>query len=146
VEVAMKQLTLQDGDLVVTPHGHETVTGSSRVKQDLQMALGEEIGTDRFHPKFGSYLSGWIGQPITSQLEFAVEAEVIRVLNNYILDQHDEVLDDVTSGRRSRFSTSDVIRGVVSIGTTVDLDRIYFQVVLTTRSGENVTVTKSVEF
>lgn len=140
----MKTLALQDGDLVVTPHGHETVSGSGKVKLDLALSLGEEVGTDRFHPKFGSYLPGWIGQTLDGQMEFAVEAEVMRVLNAYILDQHDEILNDVTTGRRSRFSTADVIQGIVSVTTAVDMDRIYFQAVLTTQAGQNVVVNKSV--
>jgi phage baseplate assembly protein W len=140
----MKQLGLRNGDLIATRHGHETVTGSERIRLDLTVALGQEFGTDRFHLKFGSYLNRFLGNPVGPELAFAVEAEVVRVVNNYISIQQAAISNDQLYGRRSRMSTADVVTAIASVDAQPYLDRIFIRLQLSTAAGEYVTIVKSV--
>lgn len=140
----MKTLALADGDLVVTPHGHATVSGSDKIKTELGLALSEPYGDDRFHPSWGSYLPSYIGQPMDQTTQMLVEAEVQRVLSNYIFIQRTEVTADSLASIRSRFSTADVITAVLSVQTTTVLDTIYVKIVLATQAGETIQITKVV--
>ena len=65
----MKSFALQNGDLVLGQGGLLTVTGPSKVRQDLSIAMREPVGCDRFHPNWGSVLPNYIGEPITTQIE-----------------------------------------------------------------------------
>lgn len=141
----MKQLALRDGDLVVGPRGHETVTGSVRIKQDLSLALREEYGLDRFHPRWGSLLDRYLGRPLDDETRLLVQAEVNRVLQNYVIVQNQGVLQDLTYDVRGRYSTADIVRSVLAIETQVDLDGVLFQVVLQTLARQEITLTEQVK-
>ena len=79
----MKTLALQHGDLVIDGAGsYAMVSGAARIRQDLTLALLEEYGTDRFHPKFGSIIKEYLGNAISSDLQQLVKAEVNRVVQN----------------------------------------------------------------
>jgi len=140
----MKTLALADGDLVVTPFGHKTISGSFKVRQELVCAFLEPLGNDRFHRDWGSLLPEYIGQQITEEMELLVLSEANRVLQNYITVQQREVLSDYSAQRRSRFSTADVVRQVNDIRANVNMDSIVVSVALTTQSGESVTLTSEV--
>jgi phage baseplate assembly protein W len=140
----MKTLALRNGDLIATQQGHATATGSERVRLDLAVALGQEFGTDRFHLKFGSYLKQFIGNQIGPELAFAVEAEVVRVVNNYISIQQQIINQDALKGRRSRFSTADIVSEITSAEAQPYFDRIYIRLRLRTVAGEQITIIKSV--
>jgi len=140
----MKTLALADGDLVVTPFGHKTISGSFKVRQELVCAFLEPLGNDRFHRDWGSLLPEYIGQSITEEMELLVLSEANRVLQNYITVQQREVLSDFSAQRRSRFSTADVVRQVNDIRANVNMDSIVVSVALTTQSGESVTLTSEV--
>ena len=70
----MKTLALKNGDLVVESGGHKTVSGSTKVAQELYLSLGEPYGSDRFHRDLGSVLDDFFGQPINDMTEAMVEA------------------------------------------------------------------------
>lgn len=140
----MKTLLLAQGDLVLGPQGHQTVTGSSKVRQDLALALGEEYGNDRFHREWGSVIMRYIGQPLTPEVELAIYSEVNRVLSGYIGAQRQGVQRDSMTGRGSRYTTSDVVRNVLSIDVRSNLDTITVTMVLETASNETVTLTRTV--
>lgn len=140
----MKTLLLAQGDLVVTPRGHATVDGSSRVRQDLALALGEELGHDRFHREWGSVIARFVGGTVTASTELAVISEVNRVLGVYITTQRQNIQRDGLKQQISRFSTSDVVQSVQSITADILLDTIRITVVLLTGSRETVTITRTV--
>jgi phage baseplate assembly protein W len=140
----MKTLALRGGDLVVGPAGHQTITGTPKIRQDLALALGEPYGNDRFHPTWGSVLPNYVGTPLTPDLEMMVRAEVARVIAQYIAIQQDEVVADSLGGVRSRYTTDDVISQVTAITATVNADTIRVAVSLTTRSQQQVTLTRTV--
>lgn len=142
----MKTLLLSQGDLVIAPHGHATITGSPKIRQDLALALGEALGHDRFHPEWGSVLARYVGKPITAEVDLAVKAEVNRVMGVYIEKQRIAIENDSIRSRRSRMSLADVVRRVVHIQTEINADTIKVFLVLETMSRERVTISRTVGY
>lgn len=140
----MKTLALANGDLVVGPHGHQTLTGAQKIRQDLALALGEPYGGDRFHPTWGSTVPSYIGMPIDSNTRALIETEVSRVLSQYIAVRDEIISEDQRTGGRSRFSTGDVVARVDQIAASQDFDTIRVQVSLTTLAGTRVVVNRTV--
>jgi phage baseplate assembly protein W len=140
----MKTLLLSQGDLVVGPGGHAVIQGSGKVRQDLALALGEELGHDRFHREWGSVVTRFVGAPITAEVEMAVYSEVARVISGYIAGQRAELVRDSLAEQVSRYNTSDVVQQVLSITAKVGYDTIFISTVLQVASGETVTVNRTV--
>lgn len=139
----MRTLALQGGDLVVGQGGHKTITGTAKIRQDLALAMGEPYGTDRFHPTWGSVLPDYIGHPIQADTEMNVRSEAARVIQNYILIQTTEILQDVLNARRTRYDTADVVQQVDDIDATVYIDQVRLRVEMTTLSGQDLTVNRT---
>jgi phage baseplate assembly protein W len=137
-------LALRNGDLFLTTGGYQLYSGVDRIRQDLQLALREEYGSDRFHPKWGSIIMRYIGQIQSPHLEALVRAEINRVLQNYIAVQNAEVLRDSQVDVKNRFTTSDVVRRVTGLVTNMHLDRIDVALALETLSREVVKIKKQV--
>lgn len=76
-------LAVNDGDLVQQGSQLSIVSGSDKLKQDLQLWVTERYGIDRFHPVMGSRLQDFIGGVISYSTQSRVYGEVLRVLNNY---------------------------------------------------------------
>lgn len=140
----MKTLALQGGDLVVGPGGHKTITGSAKVRQDLALALGEPYGQDRFHPNWGSVLTDYVGRPVNSDTELLVRSEAARVVQMYIDVQRVEIVEDALAGRRSRFTTADVVARLDDVNTVIQFDTIRILLSLVTQAQENLTVSRTV--
>lgn len=140
----MKTLALANGDLVVGPTGHQVVSGSAKIRQDLALSLGEPLGDDRFHPTWGSTLSAYLGQPISESTSALIQSEVSRVLAEYISVHDEYIVQDRMAGGRSRFSTDDVVSEVVSVQASQDLDAIRVRTSLRTLAGTTITVTRTV--
>ena len=141
----MKTLALKNGDLVVESGGNKTVSGSTKVAQELYLSLGEPYGSDRFHRDLGSVLDDFFGQPINDMTEAMVEAEVIRVVRSYIETQRLQVLEDHLESRQSRFDASDVVAEISHIDVTVDYDKILVKLALRTATGSQVAITRTVQ-
>lgn len=140
----MKTLALASGDLVVGSEGHRTISGSAKIRQDLALALGEPYGNDRFHPQWGSVLSEYVGRPIDSDTEMLVRSETARVVQVYIDIQRVEIVEDVLAGRRSRFTTADVVARLDDIETEIRFDTIRVMLSLVTQSHESLTISRTV--
>lgn len=129
---------------MVGPNGHKTISGSAKVRQDLALALGEPYGNDRFHPQWGSVLSEYVGRPIDSDTEMLVRSETARVVQVYIDIQRVEIVEDALAGRRSRFTTADVVARLDDIETEIRFDTIRVLLSLFTQSQENLTISRTV--
>lgn len=141
----METLSLVHGDLVIDgAGGYVMLTGTDRIRQDLTLALLEEYGTDRFHPKWGSIVKQYLGSPITPELQQLVKAEVNRVIQNYIALQQAEVIRSSTYDVVGRFDTSDVVRSLDSIDVRTTLDAIYLAAKVTTLARESVTLSRQI--
>lgn len=141
----MKTLALRNGDLVVTGTGHQTISGSTKIRQELALALSEEFGADKYHPDWGSILGEFFGKPISDLTQDEIRSEVSRVIQAYIAIQSQEVLNDHLAQRASRFHTNDVVTGINSMTVNQSLDTIHISVDLATASGNTVTVNRTVQ-
>lgn len=141
----MQTLALVNGDLAISgAGGYATLSGVDRIRQDLTLALWEEYGTDRFHPRYGSIVKQYLGSPITPELQQLVKAEVNRVIQNYIALQQAEVIRGTQFDVTGVFDTSDVVRSLDGIDVHTALDAIYVRATLTTLARERVTISRQV--
>jgi phage baseplate assembly protein W len=140
----MKTLALKNGDLTLAQGGYQLFTGVDRIRQDLTLALLEEYGMDRFHPKWGSIIMRYIGNVISPELQLLVRAEVNRVVQNYIAIGQAEIIRDSAVDVKNRFTTSDVVRRLVDIKTSTYQDRIDVLLALETLARETVSIKKQV--
>jgi phage baseplate assembly protein W len=143
-EASVKTLALQGGDLVVGSSGHATITGASKIRQDLALALGEVYGGDRFHPTWGSSLPLHVGRPIVSDTELLVKSEVARVVQAYIDLQQAQITDDSLNGRRSAYTTADVVARLDDVSTQLNFDSIRVVLSLISRAYDQIRITRTV--
>lgn len=141
----MQTLALIHGDLLVDSSGNLLMySGTDRIRQDLTLALTEEYGANHFHPKWGSIVKNYIGNPITQNLQQLVQAEVNRVVQNYITLQQSSVLRNTTYDIAGVFDTSDVVQSVGPLSVSTSFDTVYISATLTTVDRQTVTITKQV--
>lgn len=140
----MLTLALSGGDLVVGPGGLQTATGPAKIRQDVALALGERYGADPYEPLWGSVLPAYIGEPITDDTPALVQAEVNRVLQQYINNQQ-AVLKAASANNQSvSLTTADIIRTVNSVDVAVYFDTVKVVINLTTMAGQNMVVSRTV--
>lgn len=142
----MKTFRLQQGDLVLGSGGYETVTGIPKVKQDLACATLEPIGTDRFHPGWGSNLIEHIGLSISRHAAMLIEAEIGRIIRNYVLMQAEMVESDTINDRRTRLSLDEAVAEIGGIKVWQDQDRLIFEASVITMSGDEAVIVEEVTF
>src|SRR5687767_6652535 len=98
--------------------------GPAKIRQDLALALGEEYNTDPFHPGWGSVLIKYLGEPVTEDTPMLVQAEVNRVIQQYMANQQALLEAASLSGRAHTLGTSEIIRTVNSIDVSVSYDSV----------------------
>lgn len=140
----MQSLALSGGDLAIGPGGLQLVTGAGKIRQDVALALGESYGTDPFEPLWGSVLPQYVGLPVTADTPALVQAEVNRVLQQYIANQQAQLKAASTRNQTTALTTADIIRSVNSVDVTVLYDTIMVTISLTTMAGQSMTVSRTV--
>jgi phage baseplate assembly protein W len=140
----VKTLALANGDLVVGPNGHATITAAAKIRQDLALALIEPLGNDRFHTEWGSVLPTYIGQPVNDETDVLVRAEVARIIEQQIAIQQRDISSDSYQGATARYATADVIAGIQDIRVTLDYDTIRLVVTLVTQAGVRININRTV--
>lgn len=110
---------LQNGDLVVTSgRAFQVVKNKDKLLQDLKLWILEQFGTDPSTPEYGSYLDSYIGMPMSQAAINQIQAEVLRVLQQYQAMQLDNMQNDTIQYAGS--TTLDPSEVIVSInGLTV---------------------------
>lgn len=141
----MKTFLVRNGDLALGDGGFALISGPSKLRQDLALALQEPIGTDRFHRAFGSTLDQYVGQPTNPAIEAFIGAEVERVVINYITTQQALLQRDQLTGRSPRYDSGEVISRLDDVFVEQQFDRYVVTVTVTTMSREQVAVATSVE-
>jgi hypothetical protein len=140
----MFTLLVQNGDLQIGATGFATLNGPAKIYQDLTISTLEPYGCDRFHPRWGSMLSTYIGDTITEVEESMIEAEISRLVNNYILVQQDNIISESALGLQSQYSTNEVVGSVESVNVVQNQDYLTVKVLVLTISGEQVTLQSTV--
>ena len=135
---------LENGDLQIGANGFVTVSGPAKLHQDLAVATLEPYGCDRFHPKWGSLLYNYIGDPITPVQKTLVQSEIARLVNNYVLVQQDNISKQVSQGLQSQYATDEIVSSIESIDVTQYQDFLTVSVAIKTTSGQSVTLTSQV--
>jgi phage baseplate assembly protein W len=136
----MKTLALAQGDLSPAPGGYLMIEGVEKIHQDLSLALRESYGADRLHPRWGSILQQFIGNPLTDEIKAKVLTEINRVIGNYITVQNARIVQDSNTGTLSNLTTDDVVRSISNITAQQIYDSLVVSVVLQTLSRQTVNI------
>ena len=140
----MDTFQIVNGDLALSGGGLATVTGRDKIAQDLAVSLLTPFGSDRFHPRFGSVLLGMIGRPSTSSSSSMVQAEIQRVISNYMAVQSNQSGRVTANGLPTPYSQSDLVGSIDSIKATPAYDAVAVSISLTTVAGEQLTLAANV--
>ena len=123
-------LMLSGGDLSTASSMLQTVSGTEKLKQDIHAWLTEAYQIDRFHPKYGSLMTSYIGQPMNVDSVFAIQVEVARVLSNLQSYQKQMYQQDPTL-----YSPDELLDYVYDISTVFDQDRLRIGITFRTATG-----------
>jgi hypothetical protein len=133
----MQGFALVNGDIVLGQSGYQMVSGVAKVQQDLTVATQEPVGSDQYHPGWGSYLSSYIGQdPVVAQS--GAQTEIMRLVSNYMIVQQYQQSQALAKGQSSPFSNDDYVVGITSLNTAQDLTSITVNATVQTASGSSV--------
>lgn len=136
----MYTLEIKDGDLVIGAGGiPQTVSGRSMLQQELGSRLIEPVGSDPFHPSYGSTLHENIGAAVTTSTKSAIRSEVASVVQSYIDYQGRRIRDAALSGER-QYSSSDIIQSVDSIDVDISRDTVSVAIKITTMDGAQTVI------
>lgn len=127
-------LAVVNGDLAPLGGQLQIVSGSAKLKQDIDLWIRERHGIDRFHPTFGSTLESYIGQIMNSDTRVEIIDELTRVLNNYQAVQLAAFKDSPQS-----FGLAELMAGVIAINASVSYDTV--SATVTVANGERAPVT-----
>jgi hypothetical protein len=141
-------LKIQNGDLTLGNASYGTVTGSSKLVQDLRCYLLERMGTDSAHPNYGSTLnggrlpdgteiSGPIGQMNTEFIESDVTVEIRRIINQFQKEQLERARSDRQVYGKTTMNRGEVLLGVSSIQMEHSLDSLNVTLLLITGDDTN---------
>ena len=140
----MKTLALSGGDLVVGAGGLQLLDGPAKIRQDIALALGEDYGADPYHSGWGSVLQRYVGEPVTGDTPMLVQAEVNRILQQYIAQQQQQLAAASLNNQQHTISTSEIIRTVNSVDVSVLYDTVSVLIDLTTMAGQTMTISRTV--
>lgn len=140
----MRTLAIRDGDLVLEAGGFKLLDGPAKTHQDLTHGVSEPYGVDRHHPRWGSILPEMVGQAAGPETELYVTSEITRVVQNLAAVQADVLERDRAAGRRPRFGTGELIRGLGQIRVARSYDRLRVRATVFTLSGEQLSLDRTV--
>ena len=144
----MYSLKLTDGDLAIRGDGNSVqLTGARRLEQEISCWLLEPVGSDTLYSKFGSTLWDKVGSPMLDEYIAEVRSEVVRVVNNYIEYQKNQVNADLLKGEAvflSNWGDDDIIKRFDGVSVNVVADTLEVTVQLTTVAGSKVTVERTI--
>jgi hypothetical protein len=128
-------LAIADGDLAKRGSQMALVFGVNKLKQDMNCWLLEQYGGDRFHTNMGSVLREFIGGVVSGSTRAEVEAEIMRVLENYQAMQVRRFKENP-----QKFSPSELLVSVDSVDVTVDYSVVRATVRVRNGSNEATTI------
>lgn len=126
---------IKDGDLVQTGSQLDLVFGVDKLRQDIQLWLMERYGGDRFHVNTGSILQEFIGGVAKESTRVEVQAEVLRVLQNYQTLQLRKFKNNPQS-----LSTDELLVSIDNIVSQIQYDTVNVTVKLRNGSQQATTI------
>lgn len=124
-------LAISNGDLAVQGDRLGLVFGTDKLKQDMNCWLNERYGGDRFHRNYGSILQDFIGGVISDSTRSEVQAEVLRVAQNYQATQQ-----RVLRESPAKLSASELLIAVDNIKTEISYDTVTVELRMVNGSNE----------
>jgi phage baseplate assembly protein W len=114
-----QSFALQNGDLVVTSgRAFQVVKNKDKLAQDLRLWILQQFGSDPSSPEYGSHLQEYVGGLMTQGTINQVQAEILRVLQQYQSMQLDNMQNETINYAGS--TTLDPSEVLVSVdGLTV---------------------------
>ncbi len=140
----MEALQVEDGDLVLGKGVFATVTGPAKVSQDIEFAVLTPYGSDRFHPRYGSVFSSYIGNPEPGITQALIQGELTRVISNYQRVQLWKVQQAANSGLSSPYGQNELVASIGPTSVVQQLDSYQVTASVNTTSGEAVNVSTTV--
>lgn len=135
-----QSFSLVNGDLVVTSgRAFQVVTNKNKLIQDLRLWIIEHFGDTPNTPEYGSKLDDYIGMPLTQGTINLVQAEIIRVLQQYQAMQVGNMQrDTILYHGSSTLDPSEVITSVDSLTVQAVGTMILVQVSISTLAEDQV--------
>jgi len=111
-------LSIEKGDIKISSSGSvQTVSGNSKLRQDIVKILLTDLGDNKFHPKYGSHVGALqIGHYADSKLmSLDIETSARNALKNLVALQRSQA-------RRQALSPGEVIVDILNV--TVKRDEV----------------------
>ena len=140
----MKTFALRNGDLMISGDKYALVAGAARVQQQVGLALQEPVGTDRFHPQWGSILDQMIGTSMTKDITERVKTEVYRVVKNFSALQNNALQRGASVGIKPVIIPDEIITAVTGVAVEQVRDSINIKISIGTAGRDLVTVLTSI--
>lgn len=128
-------LAIVDGDLAKRGSQLSLVFGVDKLKQDVNCWLLEQFGGDRFHTNMGSVLQEFIGGVVSGSTRVEVQAEILRVLQNYQGMQLRRFKENP-----QKLSPSELLVSIDKVDVTVTYDAVWATVKIRNGSNESTTI------
>jgi hypothetical protein len=134
-------LRLSNGDFVPSRGSLSTARNSTKLVQDLKCFILQEIGSDGYHPEYGSKIDGGVdsGAPVPSLLgnpsAFAkgeIEAELKRIIGIYQRQQLIRARQDQATNGRITLDQGEVLVNLNGISFEQNGDRLRATISITT--------------
>lgn len=136
----MRTFALRDGDFVIAGSSYGMVNGIARAQQQIGLGLREPFASDRFHTQWGSVLPTWIGTVLDSALPQQIQAEVTRIVRNFIMQQNEVLKTRASQGLRANVAPEEMIVEIVNVIVYTNQDAATVKVVLRTASRQEFTI------
>lgn len=139
-------LKIEAGDLVIgAGRAIDTVIGSAKLAQDLQLWVLERIGNDTATPLYGSSLDGgtvdgsqipsFIGQLASQEVIAQIQSDIATMLSTYQQLQATKQAAEIQTYGKSTLSPSEILRNVLSIQAAQTVDQIIVRVAIQAGDG-----------
>lgn len=132
-------LRISDGDFVASQGALDVVRGEPKLVQDLRNHILEELGTDPYHPTYGSSLEqnpDIVGSTFQiSTLE--IDIELRRIVNEYQRRQVERARNDQAVRGKISLDRGEVLVSLQSITFEQKEDRLTVTMSITTGSEES---------
>ena len=126
-----RSLKIENGDLAVQGGSFVLLSRRDKLEQDIVHWLRTEIGSDRFHPTFGSTIEQFIGAVQSEENVDLLKSEVKRVLGNYQEAQLRKFLQN-----RSRFTSEEILSSVDDVRVTTFYDSVDIRIIARNLQGQ----------
>lgn len=127
-------LKVTSGDLSITGSHIDIVQGVNKLTQDIDLWLREAYQIDRFHLSWGSILDSFIGGVVDKNTQVEVQAEVLRVMQNYQNLQLTRF-----KANPQKFSPDELLQEITGVQIRIAYDTVIVSLSFTTGAGNSGT-------